>query len=196
MEKILIQDGWLMFDPHFYSAKESDLIFDELQQMPDWEQGTVTIFGKEYRTPRLESFHAENGLNYGYSGQRMKTHPFNSALISTRLKLSEETGYNFNSVLCNLYRDGNDSNGWHADNEPELGKEPIIASLSFGATRRFDLKHTLSGEKHSFELSHGSLLIMGGSTQHHWKHQIAKSKKVTKPRINLTFRNIVFGSFD
>lgn len=191
MEKIDIQDGWLMYDPHFFSVQESDQLFQELFQMNTWEQGNVTIFGKGYYTPRLESFHAETGLSYGYSGQRMKTNELTVILRSIGIKLMEKCGHPFNSVLCNLYRDGNDSNGWHADNEPELGRDPIIASVSFGATRRFDLRHNLSGEKRSFELNHGSLLIMGGSIQHHWKHQIAKSKKISDPRINLTFRNIV-----
>jgi len=192
MEKIEVRDGWIMLDSHFYSEDESKLIFEQLSEMPTWEQGTVKIFGKQFATPRLESFHAEDGLSYVYSGQRMRSHPFNETLDRIRTALFQKTGFMFNSVLCNLYRDGNDSNGWHADNEPELGKDPIIASISFGETRRFDLKHEQTGEKLSFKLSTGSLLIMGGSLQHHWKHQITKSKKITKPRINLTFRNIVY----
>ncbi|MFN5148761.1 MAG: alpha-ketoglutarate-dependent dioxygenase AlkB family protein [Flavobacteriia bacterium] len=196
MEKIIINDGWLIYDPHFYSASESELVFEGLKQLPTWEQGTIKIFGKDHKTPRLESFHADKGLRYGYSGQRMRTHEFNDTLQSIRTKLCQESGFQFNSVLCNLYRNGSDSNGWHADNEHELGKDPIIASISFGATRRFDLKHALSGEKFSLELSHGSLLIMGGAIQHHWKHQIAKTKKVMHPRINLTFRLITHRSVD
>jgi alkylated DNA repair dioxygenase AlkB len=191
MEKIDLQDGWIFFEPHFYSQSEADAIFQGLLQLESWQQGTVRIFGKEYPTPRLESFHAESGLSYSYSGQRMKTHPFNDTLNSIRHKLLMETGYSFNSVLCNHYRDGNDSNGWHADNERELGNDPIIASLSFGEKRRFDLKHNDTGKRQSFDLNHGSLLIMGGALQHRWKHQIAKTKKVNLPRINLTFRNIV-----
>jgi alkylated DNA repair dioxygenase AlkB len=194
MEKIALQDGWIIFEPHFYFESEADTIFQRLLKLDSWQQGTVRIFGKEYPTPRLESFHAENGLSYGYSGQRMTTIPFDDTLNSIREKLFSETGFTFNSVLCNLYRDGNDSNGWHADNEHELGKDPVIASISFGASRRFDLKHEKSGEKRSFELTPGSLLIMGGSLQHHWKHQIPKTKVVDSPRINLTFRNIVRGS--
>ena len=180
-----------MIDTHFYAQDEPEVLFERFSNMKSWEQGTLKLFGKNFKTPRLESFHADEGLSYGYSGQRMRTHPFNETLDSIRAKLINETGYRFNSVLCNLYRDGNDSNGWHADNEPELGKDPVIASISFGASRRFDLKHEYTGEKRSFELTPGSLLIMGGSLQQHWKHQIAKTKKVDSPRINLTFRKIV-----
>jgi len=93
--------------------------------------------------------------------------------------------------LANYYRDGNDSNGWHADNEKELGIDPVIASISLGVERRFDLKHNLTKEKISFHLSNGSLLIMGGSLQHNWKHTLAKAKKIEEGRINLTFRKIV-----
>jgi alkylated DNA repair dioxygenase AlkB len=190
IEKIVLKDGWIRFIPTFLNEDFANQLFEHLQQTIQWQQGEIVLFGKKYATPRLEAFYADNQKSYGYSGQRLITHEFTKELNEIRQKLTLEIGTSFNSVLLNLYRTGNDSNGWHADNEPELGKNPIIASLSLGATRRFDLKHNTTKEQLSFHLNHGSLLIMGGELQHHWKHQIAKTKKVNEPRINLTFRNI------
>ncbi|NCA20626.1 MAG: alpha-ketoglutarate-dependent dioxygenase AlkB, partial [Crocinitomicaceae bacterium] len=125
-----------------------------------------------------------------YSGKTLETHPFTEELLELKSLIEEASHQEFNCVLVNLYRDGKDSNGWHSDNETELGKNPAIASLSLGAIRRFDLKHNTTKEKISIELNHGSLLIMKGEMQHFWKHQIAKTTKVSTPRINLTFRYI------
>lgn len=156
----------------------------------NWESGEIKIFGKIYLTPRLEAFYAENGLHYSYSGKKLKTNSFTPDLLEIKNRLEQEFDLDLNSVLANLYRDGKDSNGWHADNEKELGKNPVIVSLSFGLERRFDLKHTMTKEKRSFDLKNGSLLIMGGEMQHFWKHQIAKTKKADGPRVNLTFRKV------
>lgn len=190
-QKIELQDGWIIHFPSFLTEDTSNQLFENLYQTIQWQQGEIVLFGKKYATPRLEAFYADNQKSYGYSGQRLITHEFTRELNEIRQKIALKIDTTFNSVLLNLYRTGNDSNGWHADNEPELGKNPIIASLSLGATRRFDLKHNTTKEQHSFHLNHGSLLIMGGELQHHWKHQIAKTKKVNDPRINLTFRNII-----
>lgn len=190
IEKIVLKDGWIRFIPTFLNEDFANQLFEDLQQTIQWQQGEIVLFGKKHATPRLEAFCADDQKSYGYSGQRLITHEFTKELNEIRQKLTLGIGTSFNSVLLNLYRTGNDSNGWHADNEPELGKNPIIASLSLGATRRFDLKHNTTKEQLSFHLNHGSLLIMGGELQHHWKHQIAKTKKVNEPRINLTFRNI------
>lgn len=190
IEKIVLKDGWIRFIPTFLNEDIANQLFEHLQQTIQWQQGEIVLFGKKHATPRLEAFCADDQKSYGYSGQRLITHEFTKELNEIRQKLTLEIGTSFNSVLLNLYRTGNESNGWHADNEPELGRNPIIASLSLGATRRFDLKHNTTKEQLSFHLNHGSLLIMGGELQHHWKHQIAKTKKVNEPRINLTFRNI------
>jgi alkylated DNA repair dioxygenase AlkB len=149
------------------------------------------LFGKTYATPRLESLHVIEGKTYHYSGNTLISHPFTEDLEDIKNKIELVSGESFNCVLANLYRDGKDSNGWHADNEKELGINPVIASISLGAERRFDLKHTASGASKQLILPHGSLLIMGGAMQHHWKHCIAKSMKVLVPRINLTFRKLV-----
>jgi alkylated DNA repair dioxygenase AlkB len=190
-----IPNGWYMFVENFINTNKSHELFDYFQEKLAWESSEILIFGKTYNTPRLEAFYAENGLNYSYSGKKLVTNPFEEKLFELKVKIESEVSkyvsVNFNSVLANLYRDGQDSNGWHADNERELGQNPIIASLSFGSTRRFDLKHIYSNQKIQFELNSGSLLLMGGEMQHFWKHQIAKTKKVTAPRINLTFRKII-----
>ena len=191
MNKLIIDDGWILFEEQFYTQKESAVLYDELLKTLNWSQGEITLFGKHYPTPRLEAFYADENLNYSYSGQHLVRQDFNSILLEIKNKLEKKSGFTFNSVLANYYRDGLDSNGWHADNEKELGKNPLIASLSFGAERRFDLKHSTSIKRLHLPLKEGSLLIMGGEIQHHWKHQIAKSKRINSGRINLTFRTIL-----
>lgn len=185
-----IRNGWLIFDPIFVSFEQQKNWFDTLIKECPWEETEITIFGKTFPVPRQEVFFSQDGKSYGYSGKRLKTHPYFSLLEQIQQQIEKASGLTFNSVLINHYRNGQDSNGWHADNEPELGHNPIIASLSLGATRRFDLRHNLTNEKIQLDLQGGSLLIMGGETQHFWKHQIAKTKKVNAARINLTFRTI------
>lgn len=191
LSKTFIQNGWFIYLENYFSEDESQLIFQYLLFDVNWEKSEIKIFGKTYQTPRLEAFYSENGLSYSYSGKKLKINPFTPQLFSIKLKLEQDFGLEFNSMLANLYRDGKDSNGWHKDNEKELGVNPTIASLSFGSERRFDLKHEVSNEKLSFNLKAGSLLIMGGEIQHYWKHQIAKTARVFDPRINLTYRKIV-----
>jgi alkylated DNA repair dioxygenase AlkB len=189
-EKINLTDGWIIYIPHFYTIETANKLFHVFYPTINWQQGEIKLFGKTHLTPRLEAFYAEDNKSYGYSGQRLTTTNLTKDLTQIKQDIEQKFSIALNSVLINLYRNGNDSNGWHADNEPELGENPIIASLSLGARRRFDLKHTTTKEKLSLELETGSLLIMGGSLQHHWKHQIAKTKKIKDPRINLTFRYI------
>jgi len=191
MIKEILEDGWLLFDPEFLKGNDADLLFDNLHTSLPWEQGKVNIFGKTYATPRLESLHVVDGKSYSYSGNTLISHPFNAELDELKKKIETASGQSFNCVLANLYRDGKDSNGWHADNERELGINPVIASISLGAARRFDLKHNTTGELKQVILPHGSLLLMGGTMQHHWKHCIAKTAKIHQPRINLTFRKLV-----
>lgn len=185
-----LKNGWVSLNTNFLDEQEADFLFNELLFNAPWKQGEIKLFGKTISIPRKEVFYADHGLSYTYSGQKLDTQEMPDMIMALRKKLECETGYLYNSVLINLYRDGSDSNGWHADNEKELGTNPVIASLSLGVTRRFDLKHIHSGERKSFALNHGSLLVMGGELQHFWKHQIAKSARINTPRINLTFRNI------
>jgi alkylated DNA repair dioxygenase AlkB len=186
-----LQNGWITYIRDFIDQKEAERIYEELLQATAWMQGNIKLFGKVYQTPRKEAFYSLNGEAYGYSGQRLVSQPFTPLLFELKKRIELHCGQTFNSVLINLYRDGQDSNGWHADNEPELGKNPLIASLSFGAERNFDLQHQLTKEKIRIVLHPGSLLIMGGELQHFWKHQIPKSKAISTPRINLTFRKII-----
>lgn len=191
MMREIVNDGWFYFDPQFLGREESDLLFETFHTSLPWTQGKVTIFGKTYATPRLESLHVVDGKSYHYSGNTLISRPFTAELSELMRKIESFSGESFNCVLANLYRDGQDSNGWHADNERELGLNPVIASVSLGSSRRFDLKHTSTGELKQLILPHGSLLIMGGAMQHHWKHCIAKTVKIHQPRINLTFRKLI-----
>lgn len=188
MTSLTVQNGTLIFDEAFLNQEEANSLFEQFEATLPFQQGEITLFGKAHPIPRLEAFFATENKTYSYSGKTLKTHPFTAELLALKSKIEAISQQKFNCVLVNLYRNGQDSNGWHADDEPELGKNPVIASLSLGATRRFDLRHNLTNEKMSFNLSNGSLLLMKGEMQHFWKHQIAKTKKVNAPRINLTFR--------
>lgn len=185
-----LPNAHLFFQSDFLTEIESKKLYDQLLEELPWENQQIKIFGKTMLCPRLEAFFATDNLTYGYSGNKLTTNNFTPELIALKERVAKIAGASFNAVLVNYYRDGSDSNGWHADNEPELGKNPVIASVSLGETRRFDLKHTTLGIQEQIHLTAGSLLIMSGETQHYWKHQLAKSKKVKAGRINLTFRLI------
>jgi len=190
--EIVINDpsGEVFLIRNFLNENESERYFSGLMKVLSFEQKDIMMFGKRIEIPRLESFHAEDGKSYGYSGKRLDTIPFNPILTSIKEKIEGQISVHFNSVLVNLYRNENDSNGWHADDEKELGKNPVIASISLGTKRRFQLKHKLEPLKHTLDLNNGDLLIMGGTLQSNWKHQVPKEKYVCGPRINLTFRFI------
>jgi alkylated DNA repair dioxygenase AlkB len=154
-----------------------------------WRAETVTVFGKRHPQPRLSAWHGE--ASYTYSGLTLAPLPFTPLLQAIREAAEAATGHRYNSVLLNYYRDGRDSMGMHADNEPELGPEPAIASVSFGATRAFVLRHRRTGRTVRLGLADGSLLFMGGTLQQHWLHGINKTAKPLGPRVNLTFRRVV-----
>ena len=186
--ELLPFDGSAMLMTNFLGADSADRYLDELLQNNPWEQRAITMFGKTIDEPRLSTWHSTKNLSYAYSGL-LRTPALWTPLLSELLELCQPaSGTKFNSVLINLYRDGNDSMGWHADNEKANGPDPTIASISLGASRRFDLRHRESKETIRTELTHGSLLVMSGKSQNAWHHQIPKSKRVTQPRINLTFR--------
>jgi len=191
MKPLLLPDAAIYYQKHFIDEDECSSLFNTLRNEVTWLQDRIKIFGKEYNQPRLTALYAENNNTYSYSGITMKPRLFTEELLILRNKLKAHTGIHFTSCLLNLYRNGQDSNGWHADNEKELGKNPSIASISLGADRFFKLKHnTLREEKHKLLLKNGSLLFMEGPTQHYWKHEIPKTKKEVGERINLTFRVI------
>jgi len=186
-----LPDAEVCYFPGFFDPGQSDAIFAELLQTTAWQQDDITVFGKTHRQPRLTALLGNDGKPYSYSGITMQPKPWSLLLAQIKDQVEKVAGVTFTSVLLNLYRDGKDSNGWHADNEKELGKNPVIASVSFGAERNFQLRHnTDASQKLSIYLEHGSLLLMKESTQHFWKHQIPKTAKPVGPRINLTFRVI------
>jgi alkylated DNA repair dioxygenase AlkB len=157
----------------------------------NWEKGFIKIFGKTHQIPRLQSWYADNGIEYTYSGKKLQRHNWNKILTEIKQEIESITSFKFNSVLANLYRDGNDSMGLHSDNEKELGINPVIASLSLGDSRDLYLKHKNIKKSLNIPQENGQLIVMHGETQKYWKHEIKKTKKIKKPRINLTFRNII-----
>ncbi|MFM8596491.1 MAG: alpha-ketoglutarate-dependent dioxygenase AlkB family protein [Flavobacteriales bacterium] len=190
-QALQIQDGKLDYFPGFLLEKERIALKNEILNELLFEQITIKLFGKQIAAPRLEAYFSLNGENYGYSGQQLKNQPFPTFLNELRQKVEAKTGCKYNALLVNLYRDGQDSNGWHADNEKSLGSNPSIASLSLGVARFFELKHIGTGRKIKLLLEDGSLLHMHGELQHYWKHQLPKVRNITDLRINLTFRKIV-----
>ncbi len=186
-----LPDATIEYYPNFFDGKRADEFFDLLKNQVPWQQDNITVFGKTHPQPRLTSLFGNEGKEYKYSNIIMKPNPWNPLLLLLKNEIEAVCNESFSTVLLNLYRDGKDSNGWHADNEKELGQNPVIASVSFGVERSFHLKHnTLKEQKLKINLEHGSLLIMKGSTQHFWKHQIPKTAKPIGSRINLTFRII------
>lgn len=186
-----LKDADVLYYPNFFDTNKADIYFQNLLEHLAWQQDTITVYGKNYLQPRLTAFYANNKNNYKYSNITMQPHAFKDDLLDIKHTIETEIKTKFTSCLANLYRDGNDSNGWHADNEKALGKNPIIASVSLGAERLFHLKHKNDKTlKTKFILEHGSLLLMQGETQTHWLHQIPKTKKIIGKRINLTFRII------
>ena len=186
-----LPDALLIYYPNFFDPKEADALFEQLKTDIPWQQDEIRVFGKTHPQPRLTALFGNEGKSYSYSNIKMEPHPWNPLLQKIKSRVEIVSNTNFTTVLLNLYRDGKDGNGWHADNEKELGTNPIIASVSFGAERIFQLKHnSIPDLKQNILLEHGSLLLMKGTTQHFWKHQIPKTSKPIGPRINLTFRLI------
>ena len=187
-----LKEADIIYYPNFYDFLEANTIFEQLLNEIPWQQDDIKVYGKVYAQPRLTALFGNDGKPYSYSNIKMQPHPWNLILQKMKFQIENVIAENFTTVLLNLYRNGKDSNGWHADNEKELGINPVIASLSFGEERYFHLQHNTDKElKLKILLEHGSLLIMKGTTQHFWKHQIPKTAKPIGNRINLTFRKIV-----
>lgn len=185
-----LQDAEIEYYPDFFTSAIANDLFLKLQNEIPWQQDDITVFGKTHPQPRLTALFGNEGKPYGYSNIIMQPHAWTPLITFIKNEIEKIYLENFTTVLLNYYRTGQDSNGWHADNEKELGRNPIIASVSFGTERVFQLKHNKLDLKQNIILQHGSLLIMSGTTQHYWKHQIPKTKKEISPRINLTFRII------
>ena len=187
-----LPDADVIYYPKFFGKSEAALLFQELLSETPWQQDQIKVFGKVHEQPRLTAFYGDSGKTLSYSGIKMQSHPWNENLLAIRKKIQTVCETEFNTVLLNYYRNGKDSNGWHADNEQYLGKNPVIASVTFGEARAFQMKHnTLSIPTQKIILESGSLLLMKGTTQHFWKHQIPKTAKPIGARINLTFRVVL-----
>ena len=184
-------DSDIRYYPNFIPTNEADDYFKVLRNTTPWRQDNIKVFGKVYDQPRLTALYGNNGKTYSYSNITMTPLPFSESLEQLKNRIDREAEIEFTTCLLNLYRDGKDSNGWHSDDEKELGINPIIASISLGEERYFHLRHKKDKNlKHKILLQHGSLLLMRGTTQHFWQHQIAKTARKIGERINLTFRVI------
>lgn len=185
---IPVEDGELAFLPQLPLPWPNDEVLRRLVDETAWREETVVVYGKRHLQPRLSAWQGDAA--YTYSGLRLEPLPFRPLLQTIRAAVEQATGRRFNSVLLNYYRNERDSMGMHADDEPELGPEPAIASVSFGATRSFVLRHKSSKRTIKLDLSDGSLLLMAGQFQKAWLHGINKLNRPIGPRVNLTFRYI------
>lgn len=181
------------FVDSFWSPQEAEDAFHDFLASLDWRQDTLVLFGRHVLQPRLVAFHADDGVAYAYSGHALPRAPWTPRLAILKAHVEAWCGVSFNSVLCNLYRDGNDSMGWHSDDERSLGPAPLIASVSLGAVRAFHLRRKEAHEgRLRLELPSGSLLVMKDDCQTAWQHAVPKTKKSVGMRLNFTFRR-VFG---
>ena len=189
--EIVIPDAEVFLYPTLLSYHEADQLFYTLKKNIIWEKQKIKLYGEVHDVPRLTAWYGDPNKSYIYSGIKLNTNPWNAALLKIREKIEKISKIKFNSVLLNLYRSGADSVSWHSDDEPELGLNPVIGSLSLGETRQFQMKHKSDCDlKQKILLQHGSFLLMRGKTQHYWLHQIPKRKNLKGERINLTFRVI------
>lgn len=189
-ENLIPRDGCVQYWPEFLSRESADQLSHELHDAVPWENDVCILFGRRIITGRKVAWYADDRLAYRYSGSTKTGLPWTSALQTLRQKVQGSLGVSFNSCLLNLYENGSQGMGWHSDDERSLGKQPLIASVSLGAVRKFAFKHRVTRETVSIFLAHGSLLLMSGETQHHWVHSLPKTKTVSSERINLTFRTI------
>lgn len=195
-QSLELQDADVRLFPNFFSCIESDQLFTRLLNEIDWRQEEMKMYGKVHSLPRLMAWYGDTDRNYNFqyefSGIKKNALSWSENLLLIKKRIQPFVETKINSVLLNLYRDEKDGVAWHSDDEPELGRSPVIASVSFGQEREFQLKHKKMNKlRHSLVLPHGSLLIMSGETQRSWQHQIPKRTKGMKPRINLTFRTVM-----
>jgi len=192
MQNLLPYGGEVFYFPQFLSPHQANLYYEVFFHKVKWQQPEIQLFGKKYLVPRLTAWYGDPYATYYYSGLKNEPLPWFEELLELKKVLQHFCNTSFNSVLINLYRHEKDSMGWHADDEKELGKNPIIASVSLGAKRKFVLRNKQNkSQRVSIELENGSLLWMKGECQHFWEHAVPKQNKPLNPRINLTFRNIL-----
>ena len=192
LQRLQLPGAEVLLAPAWLARSEADALFGALRCGIPWQRHRLRLFGREVEAPRLSGWIGDPGAVYTYSRTRFEPLPWTPALAVLRERLTIALGVRFNGVLANLYRDGRDSMGWHADDEPELGPEPVIASLSLGQPRDFLLRRRAPPCRiERIELGHGSLLLMRGPTQRYWQHALPRRSQRIGPRINLTFRGIV-----
>lgn len=201
---IPLVDGDMMYYPQWlHSLADSPLLnqstaelYTQLRREVMWEQTEIVLYGKTLLIPRLNAWYGDPQCGYTYSGKHFESQPWLPLLLTIKLAVEKTlapllNGCVFNSALVNCYRDGQDSVAWHSDDEPELGQNPLVASVSLGAARQFQLRHKYNKQhKHTLSLDDGDLVLMYGTTQHYWQHQIPKTTRVVGERINITFRLI------
>ncbi len=192
MQKFDLPDADITLYEGFFSAQESADLYTALTQNILWQQDQIKFYGKTIDLPRLTAWYGESDKHYSYSGIKMTPHPWTEELLFIKTRIEQAAAVSFSSVLLNFYRKGQDSMGWHCDDEKELGPNPVIGSVSFGETRSFQLRHLTRKDlpRVDINLPSGSFLLMRGTTQHCWEHRIPKTSREIKPRINLTFRII------
>ncbi len=188
VEQLAFPDGEGALYRQAFAPTESARLFATLHRETIWQQQVIVLYGRSIASPRLSAWYGDPDAVYRYSGLRLEPAPWTPTLLDMRERVEELAVARFNSVLLNLYRDGQDSMGWHSDDEPELGRNPVIASISFGATRRFPLQHKKQRLRLEWSLEDGDVLVLGGVTQHCWRHHVPKTRQAVGPRINLTFR--------
>lgn len=190
-ELLIEEDGLVYYCADYFDRAHSARYLKDLKEGVPWTQAEVLVYGRHLKTPRLTAWYGDPGVQYRYSGRVEVARGWSPAILKIKASLEEQIPHPMNSVLLNYYRDGRDSMGWHSDDEPELGTNPLIVSVSFGGKRRFHLHHKRDkAKKRWIDLSDGSVLIMAGPLQHHWRHGIYKVSRPLGPRINLTFRHI------
>ena len=187
-----LPDAEVLLFEGFFDPPETHQLFKALETGVNWQQDHLVIHGKKIPLPRLTAWYGDYRKSYSYSGITMHAQPWSSDLLQIKNRIEAEAGTRFNSALLNFYRGGRDSVQWHSDDEVELGRNPVIASVSFGASRMFQMKHRRRKElpRVDIPLHDGSFLLMQGPTQHFWRHQVPKTSKPVGPRINITFRVI------
>ncbi len=188
VEQLVFQDGEGVLYRQAFAPVESARLFAALHRETAWQQPVIVLYGRSINSPRLSAWHGDPDAVYRYSGLRLEPMPWTPTLLDVRERVEALAVARFNSVLLNLYRDGQDSMGWHSDDEPELGRNPVIASISLGAARRFLLQHKKRRLRLEWSLEDGDMLVLGGTTQHCWRHHVPKTRQPVGPRINLTFR--------
>lgn len=189
VQRLLLPDAELTHWPDFLPTSAAQDLFRELERSAPWEQSLIRIAGRHLPIPRLNVWYGDPGANYGYSGARLTSHPWTPALGAVRSQIEAATQQCFNSALLNCYRSGQDSVDWHSDDEAVLGPQPVIATLSLGVARRFEMRHrSQSGLRRHLVLESGSLLLMAGPMQRHWRHRVPKEPTVEGARISITMR--------